>query len=309
MMQHVGRIYCCQPSYGSGHPESARAFWLAAAGELRGILTLAAGGGSLLANVFNRFWIHALQLQQAYDDGQIAFAMQTPAGRNPFVTNEWAFQFYWRMGWEDASNRCREQELTHFVMLHDDVAPEDGWLDMLLQDLVKHDADVLSAVVPIKNGEGLTSTAIDNPKDLFRVERRIALAELEKLPPVFSAKDCGYPNRMLLVNTGCWICRFDREWRKPPFCFTITDAIQESKEGRFSSNVAPEDWNFSRHVQRAGGKVLATQRIKLDHWGRMAYPTVVKSWGSQKYDHVYGDNFGHAPIGHNRLKQQELLPV
>ena len=43
------------------------------------------------------------------------------------------------------------------------------------------------------------------------VLRRITLTEASRLPTVFSAADCGYPNQALLANTGCWVCRFDGE--------------------------------------------------------------------------------------------------
>ena len=62
--------------------------------------------------------------------------------------------------WCTALNLRQELGLTWFAMLHSDVAPEAWWLDKLIAEAEKHQADLLSAVVPIKSDLGLTSTAI-----------------------------------------------------------------------------------------------------------------------------------------------------
>ena len=51
-------------------------------------------------------------------------------------------------------------------MLHDDVVPEAFWLDKLIAELELHSADVMSAVVPVKSGNGLTSTAVGDADDI-----------------------------------------------------------------------------------------------------------------------------------------------
>ena len=55
----------------------------------------------------------------------------------------------------------RRNGTSHFCLLHDDIVPEPFWLDEMLRLMERHDADVLSVVVPIKNEKGLTSTALD----------------------------------------------------------------------------------------------------------------------------------------------------
>lgn len=105
-------------------------------------------------------------------------------------------------------------DLTHLVSLHNDVVPEVGWIDILMDELERTGADFLSAVLPIKDLNGLSSTAIDSTDDPFCVERRLTMSEVHSLPETFTAADCGYPDRPLLVNTGCWIMDFTKDWRK-----------------------------------------------------------------------------------------------
>jgi predicted O-methyltransferase YrrM len=218
-------------------------------------------GGSLLANTFNQAWCGALNYQK------------------------------------------HGRDITHFAMLHDDVVPLDGWLATLLEDLRDSGADLVSACIPIKDQRGLVSTAIDDPSDPFCVERRLTMEEVFYLPSVFMAKDTSYPDRMLLVNTGCWVCHFTRPWRFRGH-FEINDRIvyrlpdgrrllQEEAArlaerdllppGEWSSEVDPEDWNFSRQIQRAGAVVAASRRVVVSHVGILPYPNN-HPWGDMKQD-------------------------
>ena len=69
------------------------------------------------------------------------------------------------------------------------------------------------------------------------------MREVMALPEVFSAADCGYPDRLLLANTGCWVCRFDRPWRFSVH-FEIRDRIQwrDADGGGWVAQAIPEDW-------------------------------------------------------------------
>src|SRR6266404_8904723 len=60
--------------------------------------------------------------------------------------------------WCDALNSRGEQGWTHFAMLHSDVEAEPGWLDTLIAEQQRVQADMVSAVIAIKDGRGLTST-------------------------------------------------------------------------------------------------------------------------------------------------------
>lgn len=243
-------------------------------------------------------------------------------------------------------------KLTHFAMLHDDIVPESGWLDILMEDLLLSGAVMVSAVVPIKDPLGLSSTAIDNPKDPFQVERRLSMHEIEKLPLVFGSGDCGYPDRLLLANTGCWVC----DLTHPMFHernsdgslkihFTINDQVKwidggmftlhyengtvaepyvyESHDkaskriqdlgkpdwnirehGRYTVRVDPEDWQFSRKIGQAGGKVLCTKRVSLSHMGIFSYPNR-GDWGEWQYDKTFEKNCNGKPILLNNTEHNE----
>lgn len=265
----AGRVYVAHPGYAGGVSSSHRAFWVGGlapgggspwAGRLTQVMT----GGSLLANTFNQFWVHALNLQ---DQGV---------------------------------------PIQYFAMLHDDIAPEDGWLDILLEDIRATGADLVAAVSPIKDPLGITSTAIDDPADRFNVERRLSMHEVVRLPEIFDARDCGYEDRMTLANTGCWVCDFTKPWTRHYFAeqgthlrFTIDDRIRHDPGRppgqRWLAEVAPEDWNFSRDVQALGGVVKITRRVKLQHYGLMPFSNQFP-WGQWEYDQSFAHKFGHKPV-------------
>lgn len=279
----VGRIFCFQPTYGAGIASSHRAFMC---GTFVPSDTLC---------------------------GRIDFAQMGGS----LLANTF------NQAWVRALNMQREgRDITHFAMLHDDVVPADGWLRTLLEDLRNTGADLVSAVIPIKDSRGVTSTAIDDPEDEFQVHRRLTMYEIVRLPKVFSAADLGCPDRKLLVNTGCWCCRFNRPWRYYPH-FQIMDRIifrlkdpetarQEGKwwaqhlfgrgrnklsqnqaaglatnnelpPGEWAAEVDSEDWNFSRQVQEQGARVVATSRVELIHQGGFPWPNN-QEWGEYEWD-------------------------
>lgn len=212
--------------------------------------------------------------------------------------------------WCEALNKQEEGEnIKYFAMLHDDVVPPDWWLDTLWEDLESSGADLMAAVVPIKDMFGNTSTAIDSTGDRFSVERRIHLAEIQRLPKVFSAADCNYPGRFLLANTGCWICRLDRPWKdavdehgnKVAF-FTVNDKICRSPTtGKWICPVEPEDWFFSRQLGSLGAKVLCTSRMIIQHYGLMPFSSA-GNWSQEDYDIAHGDRVGYQMIGSDKPK-------
>jgi hypothetical protein len=308
--QPKGRIYLAQPTYSSGTPDSHAAFWNGALrpdSRWHGRVNKIFGGRSLLANTFNMFWCHALNLQLearperweveeiSVQDGACLTHAETCKPEQWVVKNKELARRSGRVFASEEEARAlipalaEENDISYFAMLHDDVTPAQGWLDQLIDDLEESGADVMAAVVPIKDQLGLTSTAIDDPDDPFNVFRRITMAELMRLPEVFTAADCGYPDRFLLANTGCWVCRFDRDWRFH-VRFTIDDQIV-LKDGRYCAEVAPEDWNFSRDVQHLGGKVACTRRVKVAHAGKIDF-TNDHVWGEWKHDHAFEHKFG-----------------
>lgn len=287
----VGRIFVCQPSYGAGVYDSHRAFWV---GHLL--------PGDKISGRLNLCQLGGSLLANCFNQ-------------------LWCGALNLQMDGVD---------ITHFAMLHNDVTPEDGWLGVLLEDLRDSQADLVSAVVPIKDPRGLTSTAIDSCSDPFQIERRLTLAETSSLPPVFTAADCGFPDRRLLVNTGCWICQFNKPWRFQPH-FEINDRIvyvvsetgaripqEEAVEtlfrdrdsnrdgdgssglpaGRWMAEVNPEDWNFSRQIQDLGCKVVATRRVRLLHTGSISYNNY-DVWGEMQRDENLLQGKNSTPISGN----------
>jgi hypothetical protein len=66
--------------------------------------------------------------------------------------------------WCRALNERHDKGLTHFAMHHADIQAPAGWIDTLLAQQERVGADVLSVVVPIKDGRGLTSTGVRDPQ-------------------------------------------------------------------------------------------------------------------------------------------------
>lgn len=168
--------------------------------------------------------------------------------------------------WCQALNTRAEHHWTHFVMIHSDIDPEHGWLTKLLDEMDRVNADVLSAVVPIKDMTGDSSTAVLDPerKDVHRLHER----DLEKLPATFDGSH--WPNQTLLVNTGLLAVRFDAPWVEHCW-FEIVDRIEKLPDGTFEPRGMSEDWNFSLQCKALRKRVFATQIIGLKHIGRMAF--------------------------------------
>lgn len=182
-----------------------------------------------------------------------------------------------------------------FAMLHADIIPELGFVDKLIALAEEHDADVMSAVVPIKGPEGVTSTAILGGQDNFTRFTRLttkqvydhhfpkvfdvigALLGLEKLG--YDIPDDATDVAKLLVNTGCMVARLaGRDWPNNVH-FTINDRIVRQLDGALAAEVESEDWFFSRRVAEEGGQVMATTLVQLQHVGSQAFKSH-HTWGN-----------------------------
>ena len=163
----------------------------------------------------------------------------------------------------------------YFAMLHGDVEPQPGWLDVLLGEMDRHTADCISAVAPLKDDRGCTSTAIDDPDNPWLPLRRLTMTDVFDLPETFSAADCGHPDNALLVNTGCFLVRMDAL----PADFVFEQRVRKvCSGGQWSSQLQPEDWIMSRTLHRLGRRVLATRKVALTHRGDFGYPND-RVWG------------------------------
>lgn len=185
--------------------------------------------------------------------------------------------------WCQALNLAAEDKVNRFAMLHADVVPTDrGFLDKLERVLQETGADVVSAVIPIKDTRGVTSTALGDPDDPWRPVRRLTMREVFDLPETFRGKDLGHEGP-LLVNTGCMMVRMDRFWPRTFSGFQIQDRVVEDTDGRMRPMNLPEDWAFSDFLWRSGVDVVATRAVSVSHIGRIEYVNN-QAWGSWERD-------------------------
>lgn len=172
----------------------------------------------------------------------------------------------------------RAGQADYFLLWHSDVVPEPYFLDKMIDIAKKNNAEILSAIIPIKDTHGLTSTAIDEPVGdmpaYWRV-RRLTMAEIMGMPPTFS-------HEKLLVNTGLLLVDLSKPWVKEIF-FHFDDAII-THHGKRMPVVMPEDWMFSRDARKLGCKSMwVTREVNVNHFGLTNY-TNAKSWGTMKTD-------------------------
>lgn len=192
--------------------------------------------------------------------------------------------------WAGALNARATMGVTHFAMIHADIVPEPFWLDILLEEMTRLSADVVSAVIPIKSTQGLTSTGIDNLYDPWH-PRRLTMAEIMRLPETFNNCCCletmpESPDDVpaLLINTGLFLVDLRKAWVEEA-TFTIHDRIIKIGE-EYQAQVQSEDWVFSRFLADVGARVFATRKVKLTHVGEYAYPND-SAWGHWETDQLW----------------------
>jgi hypothetical protein len=181
--------------------------------------------------------------------------------------------------------------IDYFAMLHDDIGPDDYWLDTLIDELEAHKLDVLSVAVPIKDTRGMTSMALDSG-DNWTPLARLSMHDIYELPETFTSDDIGKP---LLLNTGCWVAKWNQDWCRQ-VRFEINDRIVFNRAAkRYQAQTEPEDWCFSRQLHEIGTpghplegivaplRIGATRKVNVLHTGEMDF-TNSAPWGSQKFD-------------------------
>ncbi|SRR5579884_2148085 len=231
----MDHIFLAVPAYGAVVPQALPGLLQPSRAGRK--VRLVVGGGSLLANGFNRLWAQAL-------------------------------------------NERAEHGWTHFAMHHADVQAPPGWVDALADEMARVGADVISAVVPIKDYRGLTSTGWRDPVS-GRITR-FTLKEVLTLPETFDAAGAGKPGQWLMVNTGLWLCCLTEPWAEE-VCFGVLDGISKGADGRFTTHVLPEDWNFSGWCARRGLRVFATRKVAVGHHGALCYSSD-SPWGAWDTD-------------------------
>jgi hypothetical protein len=174
-------------------------------------------------------------------------------------------------------------------MCHDDVRPSPGWIDVLIDELDRTGADVVSAVVAIKDDRGLTSTGIRNCQT--GAIRRLTMTEVLRLPETFGVDevtDAGIrlpeEDEILVVNTGLWVCRWDPAWRERMPGFQSIDRVKRADDGTWHAPSLSEDWWFSEWCARRGLKLRATRKVLAVHTdGARDFPND-RAWGTWPED-------------------------
>jgi hypothetical protein len=197
-----------------------------------------------------------------------------------------------------ALSERKSQDFKWFALLHGDIAPiTEYWLDKLIDEGEATGADFISAVVPIKDGRGITSTAFENPANPWVPYCRVTMRQLNhpQFPQTFDAVEgakamADLPDGLgvnvptgsrLLINTGCMALRLDRPWSEKLHFYT-RDQIVKLPDGRWQAQFQPEDWLMSTMIAGFGGHVVATKKIQVAHIGVHAYRST-DLWG-QKTD-------------------------
>lgn len=201
--------------------------------------------------------------------------------------------------WAMALNARRIFRVTHFAMVHADVEPVSGWLDVLVNEQRRLGADVISTVIPFKTGSGLTSTGLGDPNALRNDagisgdSRRLTMREVFDLPETFSAADTNQPGSVLLLNTGCWVADLTKPWvdarderGRARFKFTIYDDVLFDTTGTAHAETRGEDWNASYLLHDLGCRVFATRKVQVEHHGGFAYSNW-PAWGEWETDRDY----------------------
>lgn len=174
--------------------------------------------------------------------------------------------------WCDALN-ARSQGVTHFAMLHSDIDPEEAWLPKMLQLMKKHRADILSAVIPIKTMEGLTSTAIETGENRIR---RFTMRE------VMAMKEKTFTHPKIILNNGMMLIDLSKPWVER-VKFDMRNDIEVSAQGNRRATGLPEDWFFSREARKLGAKCFATADVSCEHAGEAVYVNN-RPWGTLVHD-------------------------
>lgn len=171
--------------------------------------------------------------------------------------------------WRDALNKRKELGITHFAMQHSDIWPEPYWMDVLLDEMDTHGADIVAAIPAIKTEDQLTSTGWYNVKD--EEVRRIHLEELHAMPhETFNQETEGKVDELLVFNTGLWMCDFTKPWVEQVH-FKFRDDIVRQPDGTFLDVGLSEDWDFSLQAHKLGLRAFATRKIEIVHFGRKGY--------------------------------------
>ncbi len=197
--------------------------------------------------------------------------------------------------WCEVLNQYEAGSLTHAAMLHSDITPASGWLDTLIDEMDRLKADFISAVSPIKDRRGVTSSGIGDPRNRWVPFRRFTVRELCTgqldgmdctFGETFNAADVGYPGAILLHNTGCWVADLRNDkWRTTDETgcleafFDFPRRVSRGPDGKWTGNCESEDWYISRKMHQLGLDTYINRGVRLVHQGTAEYPNN-EPWGT-----------------------------
>lgn len=154
----------------------------------------------------------------------------------------------------DAVN-AKKMGVRYFWLLHDDIIPiGKTWAVDMLGIMQRTGVRVLSAVAPLRNDSGESSTAIQG-----RTEWDAKRLRLDEIGGWRSDDD------KLLINTGCLLIDLEGEWHAG-LCFTIRDRIILMPNGEREAQVIPEDWGMSQWLAKHQIPYGCTSKIRLLHY-------------------------------------------
>ncbi|MCK5017059.1 MAG: class I SAM-dependent methyltransferase [Candidatus Peribacteraceae bacterium] len=204
--------------------------------------------------------------------------------------------------WTAALNEGEAGNITHVAMLHLDIAPEAGddsqvWLDTLIAEMDRLDLDYISAVSPLKDSRGLTSSGIGDPDNSWGAWRRFTMKDIYKLPETFTKEDID-PERFLLHNSGCWVADMRKPiWYQPtpngdaPAYFAFPERVyRDPLSGQWVHARESEDWFFSRCMASMNAKTAITRKVRLTHIGKAGFPNK-EPWGDWEHDWASAKNW------------------
>jgi hypothetical protein len=155
----------------------------------------------------------------------------------------------------------------YFAMCHADVGPDAYWIDTLIEELENTNADIMAAMIPIKDAARVYSVAMCHDNE--PAHYRLTVEHAKNLPDTFFTEDMHRvtgEDGLLCANTGLWVCRLDRPWtRQVDFAFDTS--IDWSRE-KPRCHLIPEDWRLSQILHRGGYKVACTKKVKCTDAGQ-----------------------------------------
>ncbi len=216
--------------------------------------------------------------------------------------------------WAQVLNTFESGQCTHVAMLHSDIAPQAGWVDILIDEMEELKLDFLSVACSMKDDRAICNCGIGREDNRWGAWRRLAVKELPKLPPTFNLSDLkrhgfcgpasGHGDKVLLHNTGCFVAdlRCQAFWQQYTtsgvergdnhkhdeddlfawFNFP-TKVCRDKASGRWVNQRESEDWFFSRQLHKLKARTAITRKVSLTHVGFKGFPNS-GDWGKQDHD-------------------------